>query len=517
MRFVSLPIEILRTRPRTIFWLAVTAQALIWLLVPTLFYAAPPGDLPELLVRARHFDSLALHTPPLAYWLADIAFLFGGMFGVYALSQACIVFTLWAVFSLGCATLGERHAALATLLMTGVYFLTVPTPAFSPAILAAPFWALALLQLWRVTTEDRDSAWRALAASLVLLLLTTYLASLLIALVALFIAQNPKLRASLNRRGPATAVTILGVMLIPHLFWLVAGDGIGLAHPSDLRATGLTGANLAAFARIAGLLLLGHAGLAIMVAVAVARPHRRQAQSVSVAREATNDAAAFFIWFFALTPGLTLAIAAVLAGYAGPMDFAPVVILSGLACMLAAGPVVTLHQQRASILVWFVFLLAPPLLAIMTTFLLLPWSAARDLRVTWPAPEMGRFFTENFERRAGHKLSLVTGEPALAAIVAAGAASRPLMLPFNESAPPPFSASDTVREKGALVVWRARDDKGLPPPDIVARFPGLIPEVPQTFMRRVEGRLPPLRLGWAVIRPQPHPTPQTTTPDAKPR
>ena len=34
---VSLFIELLRTRPRLIFWMAVLTQAAVWILVPSLF------------------------------------------------------------------------------------------------------------------------------------------------------------------------------------------------------------------------------------------------------------------------------------------------------------------------------------------------------------------------------------------------------------------------------------------------------------------------------------------------
>ena len=37
---------------------------------------------------------------------------------------------------------------------------------------------------------------------------------------------------------------------------------------------------------------------------------------------------------------------------------------------------------------------------------------------------------------------------------------------------------------------------------IKERFPDLVPEVPRAFERSVQGRLPLMRIGWALIRPQ---------------
>src|ERR1700681_2502576 len=107
----------LRSRPGLVFWAATLAQALVWLAVPALFYAAPPGDLAQLLAIGHEFRFDAGVGPPLAYWLAEIAFRSCGLFGVYALAQICVVTTYCCVFALGRAIVGPAHAVIAVLLM----------------------------------------------------------------------------------------------------------------------------------------------------------------------------------------------------------------------------------------------------------------------------------------------------------------------------------------------------------------------------------------------------------------
>ena len=51
------------------------------------------------------------------------------------------------------------------------------------------------------------------------------------------------------------------------------------------------------------------------------------------------------------------------------------------------------------------------------------------------------------------------------------------------------------------MVWLAADTTQTPPPDIKTYFPDLVAELPRTFARPVQGRLPVLRVGWGVIRP----------------
>ena len=56
------------------------------------------------------------------------------------------------------------------------------------------------------------------------------------------------------------------------------------------------------------------------------------------------------------------------------------------------------------------------------------------------------------------------------------------------------------------------------PAAIKEAFPDIVPEVPRAFERSVQGRLPLLRIGWAVIRPAPPqdaPAP-AAVPDPKP-
>ena len=153
MFYVPLYIEALRSRPNLLFWAAALTQAFIWLAVPMVFYAAPPGDLPQLLAIGHEFQLRGDVGPPLAYWLAEIAFRLAGLFGVYALAQICVVTTYWCVFALGSAIVGPAHAALAVLLMVGISLFTVPTPDFGPALLAMALWAVVLLHYWRAVGE----------------------------------------------------------------------------------------------------------------------------------------------------------------------------------------------------------------------------------------------------------------------------------------------------------------------------------------------------------------------------
>jgi hypothetical protein len=149
---------------------------------------------------------------------------------------------------------------------------------------------------------------------------------------------------------------------------------------------------------------------------------------------------------------------------------------------------------------WIGFLAGPPL-AMAIVLMVLPWTLAIDFKVLYPTNEMGRFFSETFERRTGKPLTIVTGDPDIAALIALDPRTRPSLLMEAPVRSRWVSVAD-ARAKGAVIVWQATDTPGTPPPSIKASFPDLVVEVPRAFERSIQGRLPLLRIGWAVIRPQ---------------
>jgi hypothetical protein len=147
-------------------------------------------------------------------------------------------------------------------------------------------------------------------------------------------------------------------------------------------------------------------------------------------------------------------------------------------------------------------LLLPPAITV-AAIIFVPWSGAVELKSAQPAGEMGAFFADTFEHRTGKPLAIVSGDPRLATLIALAAPSRPSY--YDDAAPArtPWITDDDIRRKGVIVVWPAGNTQGLPPADIKARFPTLVPEVPRAFGYSIQGMLPLARVGWGMIRPGP--------------
>ena len=90
-------------------------------------------------------------------------------------------------------------------------------------------------------------------------------------------------------------------------------------------------------------------------------------------------------------------------------------------------------------------------------------------------------------------------------LVALGAPSRPHVFFAWANERSPWASAADIRAKGGVIVWPIADASNAPPPALKALFPEMVPEVPRSFARPMQGLLPLIRLGWAVIRPQSRP------------
>lgn len=498
MHYVSLLVEFLRGRPAVVFWTVALTQAALWTLVPALFYSAPPGEVPMLLAIGREFVLGSYLGPPLAFWLGEIAFGIAGSFGLYALAQGCIVLTYWAVFALGRGIVGTRHAILAVLLMVGITAFTVPSPNFGPAILAAPLWALALLYYWRAVGEGRRGYWFLLALDLGLLLLASYVGLILLALMIVFTLASARGRSAALHPEPWIAVLLFSIVVFPHVLWFsgarsLVGEGID----ESVAAAG----RLSPGVWLCLALLLTHLGLALLVTLTSGWPRHPRERAPEIDRNPVEPFARIFIFAFAMAPALMAIVVAFASGRLGPLDrVAPLVVLSGLAVIVAAGDKILLYREGLVSSAWLGLLVAPPVLVALS-LVLFPWTLGIDLKIAQPANAEGHFYSEIYQRRTGRPLAYLSGDPRIAPLVALASPSRPHVYFAWAPHRSPWANSADIRAQGGVLVWPAADNNGTPPETLKVQFPEMVPEVPRSFPRAVQGRLPLIRLGWSVQRP----------------
>jgi hypothetical protein len=500
MRFTSLSIELIRARPRLIVWLVVLFQAALWLILPLLLYRIPPGDLATVLAYGREYQVGTYLGPPLAFWLADIAFRAAGnhVFGVYLLAQLCAITTFVTLFQLSRAIVGGQQAVLAVLLTMTVTAFSSPGVEFGPLVLARPLWALLLLHSWQLIGQGRRNAWFAWSIEAGLLLLTTPAAIGLLLLISGFALATRRGRRTLMSFDPLFALLVIVVLVLPYLIWLIRADTLALPPWPDI--ADLSGRALHWVALLGGL-LLAISGLGLLTMLNSGWFGRKAQEAPILYRPPVDRLARDYVYFFAIAPALAGSLIAGLFNLdrvAGGAGIA--LMVSGLAVIVAAGDLIQLRRQRVLRTVWGAALVAPALLVTAAT-LFLPWTGSSEVATSLPATGIARFFGDSFERRTNQRLRAVTGDAQLATLISLDA-GRPHL--FLDTAPErtPWLTLTKFSETGGVVVWRASDTSGTPPADIARRFPGLVPEVPRAFEWLVTGRQPLLRIGWAIVRPK---------------
>ena len=491
----SLFIELLRTRPRLLFWAMAALQIVPWTLVPVLFYSSPPGQLPLVIAIGHEFQFGTEFGPPLAFWLAEIAYRIGGMFGVYLLSQICIVMTYATVFALGRLIVGAPQAACAVLLMGGIAVFSVPTPEFGPMVLATPLWALSLYHFW--VAMQRGSSllyWVALGVDAGLLFLTTYAGLILIGLLFVYMLATRQGRAQFDHIGPWFAGIAIVAVMFPYLIWLDLSTSIAALDLATILA------NTRIWVRLLATLLLSHAGMLILIVLAIG-PFASRGTAPPIVRAPVGADARRFVYLFAVLPALAMGLFALFTHRPENFLAAPLAVMSGLAIVVAAGDRIKIEHQYLIGYAWATLMLLPvALVAIAVVFQ--PWILALDLSVDRPARQLGLFFGDSYARRTGGPLKIVAGDQSLASLVALTAPSRPsLYLDSIRDDRARITRKD-ITEKGAVILWLATDSAGQPPAAIAQQFPGLVVEVPRAFERRYQGRMPLMRVGWGMIRPR---------------
>src|SRR6266567_6961123 len=337
MRFTSLIIELIRARPRLVVWLVLLLQAALWLILPLLLYRSPPGDLATLLAYGREYQVGTDLGPPLAFWLADIAFRAAGnnMFGVYLLAQLCSISTFWTLYHLARTIVGGQQAVLAVLLTMTITAFGSSGVEFGPEVLARPLWALLLMHSWQLIGQNRRNVWFAWSIEAGLLLLTTPAGIVLLLLIAAFAVATERGRRTLLSFDPLFALLVIVVLALPYLIWVIRADALGLP---PLPAVADLGTRALNWVWLLVGLLLAMSGMLLLVVLNSRWFGSKTEEAPIIYRPPVEPLAGNFVYFFAVAPALAGSLLSGLFGVDHVVGGSAVALLmSGLAAIVATG------------------------------------------------------------------------------------------------------------------------------------------------------------------------------------
>ena len=327
--------------------------------------------------------------------------------------------------------------------------------------------------------------------------MTTSAALGLLLLIVGFAVATARGRRTLMSLDPLYALLVIVVLVLPYLIWLLRADA--LAMPPWPALADLA-ARVMQWGWLLGGLVLAMVAIVLLVILNSGLFARNAGEAPIIYRPPVDPLARDFVFFFALAPALFGSLIAGFFNFDRIVGGAGVALLmSGLAVVVATGDLVHLRRQRLLRTVWAVAIIAPAVAVIAATAFL-PWTGANEVPTSLPASAIAQFFGDNFERRTNQRLRAVAGDPQLASFIAMSRGRPHLLLDATPERTPWLSVAK-FNETGGVVVWRASDTSGAPPPELVQRFPGLVPEVPRAFARPVgfahPTHLPKLR----ILRP----------------
>ncbi len=490
-------------QPAAILAFICLLQLTMWTLAPGLTHWAPPLDVVESYLWGREWVWATFKHPSFPGWALEASYLLTGATGwpAYLVSQIMVVATFVLVFLIGRDLFGSdlRGSQLAlagVLLLTGVYYYSLPTPEFNHNVAQMPFYAAVTLALWRAVTRGGLAWWIALGLVSAIGIQAKYSFGVLLAVAALWLVSEPRARKQLLGIGPWLALAIFLIGAAPQIRWLIESHFLPLAYAARRAAEGST-ANPIGFllAQIAD-----HAGLFVLAATAGLFAPLWRARKLPLKFAGLDPFASRFLLTFALGPTL-LSVALALAARTGMKDMwgLPMFNLSGLLVVALLADAFTESSLRRLAIGATVLLIVVPLG--YAAVVLFGGSFARHpAGVNWPQVAMSRRFHNIWHAKVNGPLKIVAGDAWVAGLVALTAPDRPSIFTDGNPTLAPWITPERLAREGALVVWR---EKGVasPPPKLLAALVGQAPQEEASFAWPDRMNRPPLRIGYAIIPP----------------
>ncbi|MXY39565.1 MAG: glycosyltransferase family 39 protein [Rhodospirillaceae bacterium] len=491
----------LAARPGRALVALCAAQALFWTLAPALTHSAPPLDVVEMLVWGREGVVATYKHPNLPGLLLEAVRLasFGALWPVYLFGQGCVAATFAAVYLLGRDLLGPGRALAGTLLLTGIFYYSWPTPEVNHNLLQMPLWAWTGLALWRAVQRERILWWVLLGLFAGLSLWAKYSSGLLLLAAFVWLLADGRGRACFSRPGPWLALAVCALVALPQAIYLVESGFLPLDYATTRAGSSRAGGPVAfLLAQLAD-----HAVFALMALAA-------GLFGAGAARAPAEESGARrFLLILGVGPLLLTVLAAAAAGL-GLKDMwgMPMFNWSGLLLMaLLPGRFDGRRLARLGAMAAGLLVLVPAAYAAAVLF----GASISDkpVRVAWPQDAIAGRLLRGYIEETGAAPRIVVGHQWLAGLVALKAPGDPSVSINADPGKSHWVSDRDIAERGALAVWRT--GRKLPP--AMAALAAGRPLRRETFRWSDSPTARPIRITWTVIPPRPPGTRKTGSAD----
>jgi 4-amino-4-deoxy-L-arabinose transferase-like glycosyltransferase len=461
-------VRLFETKPERFLVFVLIAQALLWTVIPALCYANAPLDVIENISWGHEWRQMGFYKhPPLQAWLTQAAWVGGGgrVWMIYLFSQAAIVLTQWALFTLGRDVAGAKAGLWAVLLFSLVYYANLPSPEFNTNVVQMPIWAWAAVALHRAINRRGPLWWLLLALTLALALYAKYSVVILIGTLAAALFSQSKGRASLRTPWPWLAGVLALALVMPQLLWLRGVNFLPLTYTADLNGgLGLLD-RLVSVAGFLGGQILDHLAMILLLVVAGAGLFRRAPETEPAFESEAQDRR--FVAVLAVAP-YALSILMCLFGGVTLRDMwgAPMAVWISLAAVLYLKPALRPRRLRWALGAWLVLFVALP--AGTGAASILGATRAKPPKIALPGAKLAQSLTDIWYDQTGAKLDLVAGDTWPAGVVVAYSRDHPSVFVDGNLRYNPWVTPQRLAQSGVLVVWTGSD---APPRNLQALGP----------------------------------------------
>lgn len=431
---------------------ALAAYFALWILLPPLLSASYPLDVVEGIYWGRELAWGYYKHPPLSSWLLYAFVRVFGVWGPYLLSQLSVALTLWLVYRLGRAVLGQERALLGTLLLLGVFYYTWPSLEFNHNIAQLPVWAALIGSLYRALRRDRLRDWLLFGVLAGAGMLVKYSVAILLASAVLYSLWTRQRRLWLTPR-PWLALAVAALVFAPHVYWLWMHEWLPFSYAQQRAAeAGGDGGGRWAALGFMGTQLVNHAPLLLVLLGSRCWRFRLPAA----------DEGWRFLVFMGLGPALLVTALGLVMG-TGLRDMwgMPMWNVSGLlvAGLIPAEGLARLYPRLLrGMAVW---------LALVTLLMAgyVQWGGQwrnRPSRMDWPQTALAQQAQTLWAAHSRCALDSVSGDYWLAGLAATAQPQLPSVMIEGNAAYSPWMSVGRLARHGTLVVFEDGDTTQLP-------------------------------------------------------
>lgn len=432
-------------RPGCLIAALCAAQVLFWTLAPALTHTAPPLDVVEMLVWGRE-GVVATHKHPNLPGLileATRRLSLGTSWPMYFAAQVLVAGSFVAVYLLGRDLLGPKRAAAGTLLLTGIFYYSWPTPELNHNVVQMPLWAWLFLALWRATRRGYLTWWIVLGVFAGLAIWAKYSSALVLLVTLGWMLGDTRARSRFATIGPWIALAVLGAVVAPQVAFLMETNLLPIDYALARAAPDRSGS-------AARFLLAQLADHALFLAMAAAvglfgTGATRRSRSEADARR--------FLLVMGLGPVLLAVAVSVLTGMGlRSMWGMPMFNLSGLLLLaLLPGRFDARRLRRLAYLSTAILAGVPTVYAGAIVFR--GSLSDEPARVLWPQAQIAETVVADHLRETGRPPRIIAGPVWEAGLVALKAPDTPSVLIDGMFLKSPWVSSGDLGRLGALAVW----------------------------------------------------------------